>query len=314
MKKHLSTFFLILILLGGVALLLYPTVSDYWNSFHQSMAIANYDEEVSNLSEADYERIWNDAVNYNQRLLERPFSFTLSNNARKDYQSQLSVSGSSVMGYIEIPKINVSLPVYHGTSESVLQVAVGHIEGTSLPVGGPSTHCVLSGHRGLPSATLFTNLDQLKEGDLFVLRILNETLTYEVDQIHIVLPAQVDDLAIVEGKDYCTLVTCTPYGINSHRMLVRGHRTENVASNTVRVTSEAIRIDPILVAPITAVPMLLVLLVFLLRPGGGKKGKKGGEKKGKKSKKAKKKKKRGGDDPAPEEQETAPDSGGAPGP
>lgn len=290
MKKHLSSFFLIAILLAGVALLLYPTASDYWNSFHQSMVIANYSDEVSGLSQEEYERIWSNATEYNRRLLERPFSFTLNAETRKDYQSQLSVSGSSVMGYIEIPSIAVSLPVYHGTSESVLQVGVGHIEGTSLPVGGPSTHCVLSGHRGLPSATLFTNLDQLKEGDIFVLRILNETLTYEVDQIHIVLPAQVDDLSIVEGKDYCTLVTCTPYGINTHRLLVRGHRTENIASDTVRVTSEAIQIDPILVAPITAVPMLLVLLVFLLRPGKGK-GKTG--KQSKKENKNKKKKKKG---------------------
>lgn len=299
MKKHLSTFFLVVILLGGVALLLYPTVSDYWNSFRQSQVIADYDDSVSSLSQEDYERIWNNAVEYNQRLLGGSHSFTLSDDKRLDYQSQLSVSGNGgVMGYIEIPTINVSLPVYHGTSESVLQVGVGHIEGTSLPVGGPSTHCVLSGHRGLPSATLFTNLDQLKEGDIFVLRILNETLTYEVDQIHIVLPAQVDDLAIVEGKDYCTLVTCTPYGINSHRMLVRGHRTENVASDTVRVTSEAIQIDPIIVAPITAVPMLLVLLIFLLRPGGGKKSKKAKKGTGKREKKAKKSKK---NPPVPED-------------
>ena len=282
MKKHLSTILLVLALVAGAALLLYPTASDYWNSFHQSRAIATYAEEVANLNQADYQAIWLAAVDYNDRMSAAGNPFTLSEEQWADYLQQLNVSGSGIMGYIEIPKIECSLPIYHGTDESVLQIAVGHIEGSSLPVGGPGTHCVLSGHRGLPSAKLFTHLDQLTEGDVFVLRILNETLTYEVDQIHIVLPQEVDDLAIVPGRDFCTLVTCTPYGINSHRLLVRGKRIENsAAASTIRITSDAIRIDPILVAPVAAIPMLLVLTIYLIANPGGKKKKK------KKAKKAK---------------------------
>ena len=171
----------------------------------------------------------------------------------------------------ELPRrfsgVSVSLPIYHGTSDDVLQIAVGHLEWSSLPVGGESTHCVLSGHRGLPSAKLFTNLDQLSEGDLFVIRTLDEVLTYEVDRILIVLPGEVQSLGIEEGKDLCTLVTCTPYGVNSHRMLVRGHRVDN-QSEAVRLTADAIRIDPLLVAPIAAVPLLLALLLLLaVTPG-----------------------------------------------
>ncbi len=168
-----------------------------------------------------------------------------------------------MMGYIEIPNINISLPIYHGTENAVLQIATGHLEWTSLPVGGTSSHCVISGHRGLPSAKLFTNLDQLKEGDTFVIRVLNEVLTYEVDQIRIVLPVELNDLQIERGKDYCTLVTCTPYGVNSHRLLVRGHRVEN-ESETIRVTSEAIQIEPLIVAPIIALPILIVVFVVLI--------------------------------------------------
>ncbi len=177
------------------------------------------------------------------------------------------------MGYIEIPGIEVSLPIYHGTSDGVLQVAVGHLQGSSLPVGGPSTHCVLSGHRGLPSAKLFTNLDQLAEGDIFMLRILNETLTYEVDQIHIVLPDEMGDLVVQEGQDHCTLITCTPYGVNTHRLLVRGKRIETPeAASSARITADAVRIDPILVAPVAAAPMLLALFIWAIAaPGGGKK-------------------------------------------
>ena len=187
---------------------------------------------------------------------------TLTDEEREDYNSQLDIDGSGVMGYIEIPTIKVSLPIYHGTSDDVLQVAVGHLEWSSLPVGGESTHCVLSGHRGLPSAKLFTNLDQLAEGDLFVIRTLDEVLTYEVDRILIVLPSELQALAAEEGKDLCTLVTCTPYGVNSHRMLVRGHRVDN-QSEAVRLTADAIRIDPLLVAPIAAIPLLLALLLLL---------------------------------------------------
>ena len=176
----------------------------------------------------------------------------------------LDVSGNGIMGYIEIESINCYLPIYHGVDETILQIAVGHIEGTSLPVGGPGTHCVLSGHRGLPSARLFTDLDQLREGDVFVLRVLDETLTYEVDQIHIVLPGEVQDLDLAEQRDYCTLVTCTPYGVNSHRMLVRGHRIENLAdASSIRVTADAMQLKPILITPILMAPMLILLLIWL---------------------------------------------------
>ncbi len=275
MKKHLSTILLVLALLVGAALLLYPTASDYWNSFHQSQAIATYAEEVAGLTTVDYEKVWLSAVAYNERMSAAGNPFILSEEQWEEYLKELNVSGSGIMGYIEIPKIECSLPIYHGTDESVLQIAIGHIEGTSLPVGGAGTHCALSGHRGLPSAKLFTHLDQLSEGDVFMLRVLNETLTYEVDQIHIVLPQEVDDLAMVPGRDFCTLVTCTPYGINSHRLLVRGKRIENSeAATAIRITSDAIRIDPILVAPVAAVPMLLVLTIYLIANPGGKKKKK----------------------------------------
>ena len=223
-KGTLSTILLMMILLAGLGVMLYPMVSDYWNSFHQSQAIATYAEEVAGLTTVDYEKVWLSAVAYNERMSAAGNPFILSEEQWEEYLKELNVSGSGIMGYIEIPKIECSLPIYHGTDESVLQIAIGHIEGTSLPVGGAGTHCALSGHRGLPSAKLFTHLDQLSEGDVFMLRVLNETLTYEVDQIHIVLPQEVDDLAMVPGRDFCTLVTCTPYGINSHRLLVRGAR------------------------------------------------------------------------------------------
>lgn len=224
MRKHLSTIVLLFILLIGLSLLLYPTVSDYWNSFHQTKAITTYAENVAALDNASYDAIWDAARQYNRNLLNRSNSFRLSEEQKAEYESLLDISGQGVMGYIEIPKIDVSLPIYHGTEDPVLQVAVGHLEWTSLPVGGESTHCVLSGHRGLPSAKLFTNLDKLREGDTFLLRVLDEILTYEVDQILIVEPQDTAALEIVEGQDYCTLVTCTPYAINTHRMLVRGIR------------------------------------------------------------------------------------------
>ncbi len=262
MKNKLINIFLILALVAGLSLLLYPTVSDYWNSLHASQAVASYDQAVKSMDEGKYDELLQRAGQYNRDLFLRGTLFALTDEEREDYNSQLDIDGSGVMGYIEIPTIKVSLPIYHGTSDDVLQVAVGHLEWSSLPVGGESTHCVLSGHRGLPSAKLFTNLDQLAEGDLFVIRTLDEVLTYEVDRILIVLPSEVQALAAEEGKDLCTLVTCTPYGVNSHRMLVRGHRVDN-QSEAVRLTADAIRIDPLLVAPIAAIPLLLALLLLL---------------------------------------------------
>lgn len=276
MKKRLINLSLILIFLIGLSLLLYPTFSDWWNSFHQTQAIANYSEMVNELNEEEYTDIWQRAEAYNAVLAESGNRWILKEEELAEYRSQLDPGGTGIMGYIEIPLINCSLPIYHGTDDSVLQIAAGHIEGSSLPIGGESSHCVLSGHRGLPSAKLFSNLDRLEEGDTFMLRILNETLTYEVDQILIVLPSEVDALEIVEGGDYCTLVTCTPYGVNSHRLLVRGRRIENQASSdAARVTADALLIEPLIVAPVVALPMLLVLLIWVFISTGKKKS--GGE-------------------------------------
>lgn len=264
-KGTLSTIILILVFLVGLSLLLYPSVSDYWNSFHQSKAIALYAEEVAEIDHDTYEQLWNDAQSYNRALLDKTNRYEMNDAERAEYESLLNVSGNGIIGYIEIPKIDCSLPIYHGTDDAVLQIAVGHIEGSSLPVGGESTHCVLSGHRGLPRAKLFTNLDQMETGDLFMMRILDETLTYEVDQILIVNPYEMDALEIEKGKDYCTLVTCTPYGINTHRLLVRGHRIENQEeTEQIRVTADAMQIEPMVVAPLVAAPILLVLLIILL--------------------------------------------------
>lgn len=270
-KGSLSTVILIFVFLTGLSLLLYPTVSDYWNSLHQSRAIAQYAGHVAELDNARYEQLWADARRYNQTLVQKENRFVLSGEEREEYESLLNVSGSGVIGYIEIPAIGCSLPVYHGTDEAVLQIAVGHIEGSSLPVGGKSTHCVLSGHRGLPSAKLFTDLDRLVKGDTFILRVLDETLTYEVDQILVVEPDEIDALEIEKGMDYCTLITCTPYGVNSHRLLVRGHRVENQKEERViRVTADAMQIEPVTMAPLAAVPVLLILLIILIvsrKPG-----------------------------------------------
>ena len=272
MKNKLTTILLILALFAGLSLLLYPTVSDYWNSLHASQAVADYAENVRNLEAEKYEQVLQDAKSYNQMLPYEQTTFALSEEEKEAYDALLDISGTGVMGYIEIPTVNISLPVYHGTEDAVLQIAVGHLEWSSLPVGGESTHCVLSGHRGLPSAKLFTNLDKLVAGDKFIMRVLDEVLTYEVDQILIVEPTDVSTLIIEAGKDLCTLVTCTPYGFNSHRLLVRGHRIENQEeAQAIRVTSDAIQIEPLIVAPAVALPMLLVLLMILLVSGGKKK-------------------------------------------
>nr|WP_303242879.1 class C sortase [uncultured Blautia sp.] len=263
-KKDFSTIALIIVFFVGVSVLLYPTVSDYWNSLHQSQAIATYADSVENMDEQDYEKLWDAAVSYNQKLFQSGHGLGLKDEEKEEYNKLLDVSGTGIMSYIEIPKIKCSLPVYHGTDEGVLQIAVGHIEGSSLPVGGLNTHCVLSGHRGLPSAKLFSNLDKLEEGDIFMIRTLDQTLTYEVNQIRIVLPDEVEDLKIEEGKDLCTLVTCTPYGINTHRLLVRGHRVANQEeAEAVRVTADAMLVDNRIVAMCIAVPVLVLLLIYV---------------------------------------------------
>ena len=260
----ITTVILVLLFVIGLSLLLYPALSDYWNSLHQSAAISDYADNVADLSKENYDELWTAAKSYNASLVPRFNAFLLTDEQKEQYDSLLNFSGLGIMGYIEIPEINCSLPIYHGTDESVLQIAVGHISWSSLPTGGESTHCVLSGHRGLPSAKLFTNLDKLTEGSVFMLRVLDEVLTYEVDRILTVLPDEVDALQIVEGDDLCTLVTCTPYGINSHRLLVRGHRIENVeAAKTARATADAIQIEPLLVAPAVAIPFLILLMIPL---------------------------------------------------
>ena len=264
MKKNKSTIILILVFFVGLSVMLYPTVSDYVNQKNQSRAVASYSEEVENLSDVDYQAYFDAADDYNRRLAETPDAFYRPEEV-SGYTDTLDVSGTGIMGYITISKIGVELPVYHGTSDGVLQVAAGHLEGSSLPVGGAGTHAVISAHRGLPSAKLFTNLDELEVGDTFTITVLDRVLTYEVDQISIVLPTETDLLQPVEGKDYVTLMTCTPYGINTHRLLVRGKRIENAENQKhIRVTADALRIEPIIVAPALAVPMLLVMLVVML--------------------------------------------------
>ena len=261
-NNRITTVLLVVILLAGLGLLLYPTVANYWNSRHQSKAISSYAATVDNLSTQEKDNAWMAAQEYNSRIMDRSNIFVLTDEDRAEYEKNLDVSGTGVMGYVEIPAIEVVLPIYHGTSESVLQVAVGHLDWTSLPVGGSGSHCVISGHRGLPSAKLFTHLDQLTEGDVFFIRVLDEVLTYEVDQVLIVLPQIVSDLVIEDGKDYCTLVTCTPYGINTHRLLVRGHRIENAQTAAqVHVTSEAVQVNEMLIAIGFVVPLLIIFFI-----------------------------------------------------
>lgn len=255
---------LVLIFLAGIALLAYPTFSDWWNDLHQSRAIAGYVEKVSDMSDEKNHAMWEAAQAYNKKLLAKSGDrFVLTDEEKEAYNKVLDVTGTGIMGYVNIPKIAVSLPIYHGTDPAVLEIAVGHIEGSSLPVGGKGTHCVISGHRGLPSAKLFTDIDQLKEGDTFQLQVLNRTLTYEVDQIRIVLPDQLEDLAIDPDKDYCTLVTCTPYGVNTHRLLVRGHRIREEQTDFM-VSADAVRMEPRYVVPFIALPMLLLIVLWIL--------------------------------------------------
>lgn len=260
LKKNGLTLILLLILLIGAGLIAYPSFANWWNSFHQSRAVASYAETVANMNTEEYERIISKAQAYNRKLSRSGILWTLDEDEEKEYKEQLDIGTSGIMGYIDISKIDVMLPIYHGIDESILQVAVGHIPGTSLPVGGKGSHCVVSGHRGLPSARLFTDIDKLVEGDTFTITVLNKTLTYEVDQIRTVLPTDLSDLQIEKGKDYVTLVTCTPYGINTHRLLVRGHRIEN-ADGDASVIADALQIEPIYIAPFIAVPILILLII-----------------------------------------------------
>lgn len=271
MKKHRSTIILIAVFFVGLSVLLYPTISNYVNSFHQSRAIATYEENLSSFTEEDYNEHIRAAQVYNDRLENDSSSFRSGAPLDETYLSLLNVTNDGEMGYVTIRKLGVQLPIYHGTSTEVLAVGTGHLEGSSLPIGGMGTHAVITGHRGLPSAKLFTNLDKMEIGDTFTITVLDQTLTYEVDKISIVLPDDDSLLQIDPDEDYVTLLTCTPYAINTHRLLVRGVRTE--AAVEIRVATDAVPIDPIIVAPMVAAPMLLLLLILLLTGTSGKKQK-----------------------------------------
>ena len=265
-----TTVILAVALLAGVGLLVYPTLADWYNSFHQTKAVVEYTEAVAGYDEEKYAELLEAAYAYNEALYEAHHGIGLTDEEYEVYEEQLTLANTSVIGYIEIPKIDVYLPIYHGTSDAALSAGIGHLEGTSLPVGGESTHTVLSGHRGLVSARMFTDLDELEIGDTFSIYVLNEVLTYEVDQILIVLPEDTAALAITEGMDYCTLLTCTPYGINTHRLLVRGHRIETTETVNVSVSAEAFQIEPLMVAPLVAAPVLVILFIMVLVSGGRK--------------------------------------------
>ena len=248
----------------GISVLLYPAFSNYWNSKTQSRAIVDYEAVLEYLEPEDYTALFQAAYDYNEALRQKHFPLREYESV-PGYSEALKVEGTSIMGYVKIDKIGVELPVFHGTSEDVLNRGVGHLEGSSLPVGGESTHCVMSAHRGLPSAKLFTDLDRMELGDTFEIVVLDQILTYQVDQIKIVTPREFEDLMIVEGKDYCTLFTCTPYGINTHRLLVRGIRIETIVEKPViYVSNDAFQIEPILVMPAVAAPMLFVFLIHLM--------------------------------------------------
>lgn len=261
-KINISTIVLICVFIAGISLMLYPLISNYWNSVKISRVLSDYNEAVADMTEEDFSGYWDSAHEYNRELTGVSNRFSMNDNDEAKYESLLNVAGDGVMGHIQIPSIRVDLPIYHTVDEDVLQHSAGHLPGSSLPVGGESTHCVISAHRGLPAAKLFTNLDRLVEGDIFIINVLDDVLVYEVDQIKTVLPDKVYDLEIEQGEDYCTLVTCTPYGINTHRLLVRGHRIENTVDTVV--TESDYGIEPMIVITIAAVPILLIVLTAML--------------------------------------------------
>ena len=269
MKKHLSSIILFLVFAAGLSIFLYPSVSNYVNSKHQSRAIASYDEALAKLSTTDYSKFWTAAKEYNRQLADRSTDFNLTDSEMKEYDSLLDPTGTGVMGHLEIESIGVDLPIYHGVTDSVLQVGIGHLPGSSLPTGGESTHCVLSGHRGLPSSKLLSDLDQMVVGDTFLVHIMDQTFAYQVDQINIVLPDETEGLAITKGMDYCTLVTCTPYGVNTHRLLVRGKRVDYKEESRLIVPADASKYSPLLIAPFLAIPILVILFIYVMMATSG---------------------------------------------
>lgn len=261
-----SSLLLVIMFLAGLSLLLYPTVSNWWNSRYQVHVITDYTQTISGLDSEKYTAMRAEAEAYNRALLSRGNEYQMSDDLLSEYNRLLNVSGTGVMGYVEIPKINCTLAVYHGTDEAVLQVAAGHLEWTSLPVGGESTHAVISGHRGLPSAELLTHIDKLEIGDKFYVHVLNSVLEYRVDNIAVVEPNDASLLRVTPGKDYMTLVTCTPYGINSHRLLVRGERVEeakDAAAVNVQVSNEVRQIHLMYVIPVVLLIMVAAVGVLL---------------------------------------------------
>ena len=263
MKSRKTTIIFLISFFIGLCVLLYPSISSYWNSKTQSEAIVDYESMLAMYKPEDYTDLFDQADRYNQALLKLDEPF-LEHSKLTEYHNILNISGTGMMGYITIPKISQELPVYHGTSDGVLSVAVGHLEGTSLPVGGKSTHSVVSAHRGLPTAVLFTHLDRMEIGDTFHFTILDRTITYEVDQIRIVEPDDISLIQIEEGKDYCTLLTCTPYGINTQRLLVRGHQVDETQTRNLYIANEAYRVKPLIVMPIVALPIIFVLLAYVM--------------------------------------------------
>lgn len=261
MRRHIGTIILLLIFFTGLSMMLYPTVSDYINKKHQSSVIATYDEDVARMNQKKHDEYFAAAEEYNKQLAENPDAL-YDPSILDGYEDILNISGIGIMGYIEIDKIDVKLPIYHGVSTDVLALGAGHIEGSSLPVGGESTHCIITAHRGLPSAKLFTDLDKMEIGDTFNIQVLDEVFTYEVDKISVVFPDESELLQIEEGKDYCTLATCTPYGINTHRLLVRGHRVENEAD---KAASTKLTLSPEIIALIIAAVLLLIWLIIYKR-------------------------------------------------
>lgn len=274
MKSYIVKALPFVIMLTGLALLLYPTISDHVNEMTQTRVIQSYNEITGSLSEDDQQKAIDAARQYNRKLAAQNDAI-YSPWSVPGYYETLDITGTGIMGYITIEKIKVELPIYHDVDENVLQIAVGHLPGTSLPVGGKGTHAVLSGHRGLPSAKLFTDLDKLEVGDVFYITVLSEVMTYQVDQIKTVSPHNVEDLLIDPNEDYCTLFTCTPYGVNTHRMLVRGRRIETKEEYKVYVANEVFVISPVIVAGVIAIPVLLALfIIVMLRGNKPKKAKK----------------------------------------
>ena len=264
MRKHKAVIFMTFGFLVGVCILLYPAFSDYWNSMTQSRAITDYESVLDNLTAEQYAALMEEAHAYNKALYETDFPLADFKKVA-GYQDTLSITDNDMIGYLKIDRIGVELPIYHGTSDHVLSKGVGHLEGSSLPVGGENTHAVMSAHRGLPTSKLFTDLDRMEPGDTFQVVVLDQVLTYQVDSVKVISPDDLSDLQIIEGGDYCTLFTCTPYGINTHRLLVRGVRIETITEKPpLYVSNEAFRIEPLLVTPAVAAPMLLALLIHLL--------------------------------------------------